>query len=120
MKIIKNDIYIILSEVLNVDITTIKNISENVDLTEYGLTSLSAIRMVIMIENKYMFELNTNTPHLVSPQTVKIPSFFGTCVTSNSIIFCAFNVTTDAKKQKTIIKLLFIILFDLFDYLFCY
>lgn len=56
MKIIEEDIYQILSSILDVEIDFIKNMNKDEDLATHGMTSISAIQLVVMLEETYEFE----------------------------------------------------------------
>ena len=56
MKVVKEDVYQMLSSILGIDIDAIKEINENEDFAIHGMTSISAIQLVVMLEEKYKFE----------------------------------------------------------------
>jgi len=56
MKINQNDIYKMISSVLNNSIDIVRGMNENDDFAIYGMTSISAIQLVVMLEEKYNFE----------------------------------------------------------------
>lgn len=56
MKIIEEDIFQILSSILGVEIDLIKNMNHDEDLATHGMTSISAIQLVVMLEETYEFE----------------------------------------------------------------
>lgn len=56
MKICKDDIYKLLSNVLEIDVENVKNIKEDEDLMIHGMTSISCIQLVVMLEEKYNFD----------------------------------------------------------------
>lgn len=56
MVINRNDIYEMMSSILGVDVGVIKSIDENEDFSVHGMTSISAIQLVVMLEEKYEFE----------------------------------------------------------------
>lgn len=56
MKIFKDDIYKMISNLLNVDVEYVKNIKEDEDLTMHGMTSISCIKLVVMLEKEYDFD----------------------------------------------------------------
>ena len=53
----KSKIFQILSEVLNEDITTVKNFDPNTPLSNMNLTSLSMITFIVRIEDSFKFEI---------------------------------------------------------------
>ena len=56
MKVDKEDIYIIISNTLEIDLEIIKYINENNEFEIYGMTSVSAMQLLINLEEKYNFE----------------------------------------------------------------
>lgn len=56
MKIIKEDVYQMMSSILGLDVEAIQRINENEDFETYGMNSISAIQLVVMLEEKYEFE----------------------------------------------------------------
>ena len=56
MKIIEEDIYQMLSSILDIEIDLIKNMKQDEDLAIHGMTSISAIQLVVMLEETYKFE----------------------------------------------------------------
>ncbi|WP_225999275.1 acyl carrier protein [Paenibacillus sp. BJ-4] len=57
MKISKTDIHEMIASLLNVDVEYVENIKEDEDLMMYGMTSISCIKLVVMLEEKYNFDL---------------------------------------------------------------
>ncbi|WP_083205173.1 acyl carrier protein [Bacillus sp. FJAT-27264] len=57
MKTSKADIYEMIASLLNVDVEYVKNINEDEDLMLHGMTSISCIKLVVMLEEKYNFDL---------------------------------------------------------------
>jgi acyl carrier protein len=57
MKICKDDVYNMISSLLNVDVEYVKNIKEDEDLMTHGMTSISCIQLIVMLEEKYDFDL---------------------------------------------------------------
>lgn len=57
MKISKDDVYKIISDLLEVDVEYVKNIKEDEDLMVHGMSSVSYIQMVVILEEKYDFVL---------------------------------------------------------------
>ena len=55
-KHIKDDIYKIVSNVLDINIALVYEIHGEEDLSTYGMTSISAMRLLIELEEKYNFE----------------------------------------------------------------
>ena len=56
MKICKDDIYKMISELLEIDVENVKNINEDEDLMIHGMTSISCIQLIVMLEEKYNFD----------------------------------------------------------------
>ncbi|OBZ15057.1 hypothetical protein A8L34_09670 [Bacillus sp. FJAT-27264] len=46
-----------IASLLNVDVEYVKNINEDEDLMLHGMTSISCIKLVVMLEEKYNFDL---------------------------------------------------------------
>lgn len=57
MKICKDDVYKMISSLLNVDVEHVKNIKEDEDFMKHGMTSIFCIQLVVMLEEKYGFNL---------------------------------------------------------------
>ena len=53
----KNKVYGIIAEVLKVDIELIENMGEDEDFVIHGMNSISAIRIIVKLEETYDFEL---------------------------------------------------------------
>jgi acyl carrier protein len=51
-----NDIVEVLSNILNMDESEVKNINPDDNLVKYGLVSINAIKLVIALEEKLDFE----------------------------------------------------------------
>jgi len=51
-----DDIYEMLSTILNITLDEIKVIDENDEFSNYGMTSINAIQLVVMLEQKYDIE----------------------------------------------------------------
>lgn len=56
MKIDKNDIYEMLALVLQCDMGSVEQIGEDAEFANLGMTSVTAIQLVVMLEEKYQFE----------------------------------------------------------------
>lgn len=56
VNITRTHVYEMLSSILDIDTELVKEINEHEDLGVYGMTSLSAIQLVVMLEDKYEFE----------------------------------------------------------------
>ncbi|MCL2261931.1 MAG: acyl carrier protein [Defluviitaleaceae bacterium] len=54
----KKEIFEIIAETLKVDIELIENMDEDEDFTIHGMNSISAIRIIVKLEETYDFELN--------------------------------------------------------------
>jgi acyl carrier protein len=52
----RNNIYEMISSILGIDIDLVKGFNENADFAVHGMTSISAIQLVAMLEEKYDFE----------------------------------------------------------------
>jgi len=64
MKIIKDDLSQIISDILNLDYDIIQQIDEDKNFEEHGLTSVSVIQLVVMIELKYGIEIRYEDLHI--------------------------------------------------------
>ena len=56
MQICKEDIYGMIARILEVNIEIIKNMNEDDDFAIHGMTSISAIQLVVELEGEYDFE----------------------------------------------------------------
>lgn len=56
MKICKDDLNKMISGLMNVDVEYVENIKADEDLMMYGMTSISCIKMIVMLEEKYNFD----------------------------------------------------------------
>jgi acyl carrier protein len=57
MKICKDDVYKIISTLLEIDVENVKKIKEDEDLKDHGMTSILCIKLVVILEEKYGFYL---------------------------------------------------------------
>ena len=57
MKINKKDIVEIVSNLLDISLKSIENIDENENLMNLGMSSISCIKLVVLLEEKYNFVL---------------------------------------------------------------
>lgn len=55
MKVFKDDIYEMISKLLEINVEKVKDIDEDEDLMAYGMTSISFIQLIVMLEEKYNF-----------------------------------------------------------------
>ena len=55
MKVNKIDVYRMIAELLEIDVDTIQEINDDEDLMKFGLTSISCIQLIVMLEDKYNF-----------------------------------------------------------------
>jgi acyl carrier protein len=53
----KKEVYRIIAEILKVDIELIENMDEDEDFVIHGMNSISAIRIIVKLEETYDFEL---------------------------------------------------------------
>ena len=56
MEICKDDIYEMISGILEIDADLVKDIGEDEDFSNVGMTSISFIQLVVILEEKYNFE----------------------------------------------------------------
>lgn len=56
MKICKDDIYKMISGLLEIDAENVESIKEYEDLMTHGMTSILCIQLVVMLEEKYHFD----------------------------------------------------------------
>lgn len=56
MEVFKEDIYKMISELLEINVENVKDIDKDEDLTVYGMTSISFIQLIVMLEEKYNFD----------------------------------------------------------------
>ncbi|OJU09434.1 MAG: hypothetical protein BGN88_09895 [Clostridiales bacterium 43-6] len=58
MNIKKYEVYKMMANILNVEINQISKINYDDDFANYGMTSILAIKLVVMLEEKYNFEFH--------------------------------------------------------------
>lgn len=56
MKVCKEDVYQVISDVLNIDTEFIKHMNEAEDLVVFGMDSVSVVQLVVNLEEKYEIE----------------------------------------------------------------
>lgn len=70
MKIKKNDIIDSLALALEQEIKTVSKIQEHENLSNYGLTSLNGIQLLVLLEEKYNIEFSDDDLNIENYQTV--------------------------------------------------
>jgi acyl carrier protein len=56
VKISKDAVYKMLANILNVEVKYVEKIKEDEDLMMHGMTSISCIKLVVMLEEMYHFD----------------------------------------------------------------
>lgn len=56
MKVCKEDVYQVISDVLNIDTEFIRHMNEAEDLVVFGMDSVSVVQLVVNLEEKYEIE----------------------------------------------------------------
>lgn len=71
MEFYKDDIYQVLADVLETDIDLLKSMKEEDDLALYGLDSVSAVQLIVKLEEKYEIEFQDDDLSIGRLNTLK-------------------------------------------------